>query len=314
MSDRNPPAIDDMERQKSRDPHAAIIQLDILEVIVDICEAEKAYGTIRRMALISKHHRAIVQPRLDRIRKRVVLRLDDYQWRDKGNDRNIEYAFGCIMCCQCRADLPFARRIIECSRMSPLPIDLNPSRNNDIEQQLSDFRARLRPKVILCKDRPLDSLARFINYFFPKTKLFVVSEHSRSQVIGDASAFVATEADANRELEPYERFNAAVSAYCADAYQLGTVVTFRYRLRRAYRQLAANQPGQRLHVLRAVTSDKDKIRSNVWLHDAGFRQESILEECVSARLSTFNKSIVPARYLTVTVMFTDEDDTLRHQL
>lgn len=63
--------------------HSAIGHVGILDVIVDICETEKQYGTIFLMALMSQHHRAIVQPQLNRIRKRIVLKLDDYEWRDK---------------------------------------------------------------------------------------------------------------------------------------------------------------------------------------------------------------------------------------
>jgi hypothetical protein len=44
------------------------------------------------MALFSKHHNAAVQPRLNRIRKRIVLDLDAYEWRDEDNDKNIQYA------------------------------------------------------------------------------------------------------------------------------------------------------------------------------------------------------------------------------
>jgi hypothetical protein len=63
---------------------------DILGVIVDVCKDTKAYGTILLVALMSKHHHAIVQPVLTRIKNRVVLNLDDYAWRNKENDQNIE--------------------------------------------------------------------------------------------------------------------------------------------------------------------------------------------------------------------------------
>ncbi|KAJ9092285.1 hypothetical protein QFC20_007413 [Naganishia adeliensis] len=44
--------------------HSAIGHVDILDVIVDICETEKLYGTIFLMALMSQHHRAIL-PAID---------------------------------------------------------------------------------------------------------------------------------------------------------------------------------------------------------------------------------------------------------
>jgi hypothetical protein len=67
-----------------------LAQLDILDTVVDICEAEKSYGTILLFALISKHQHGIIKPRLKRIRKRVVLDLDEFEWRNKENDENIE--------------------------------------------------------------------------------------------------------------------------------------------------------------------------------------------------------------------------------
>jgi hypothetical protein len=70
--------------------HRPIGNADIIGVIVDVCKEEKAYGTILLVALMSKHHHAIVQPVLTRIKNRVVLNLDDYVWRNKENDRNIE--------------------------------------------------------------------------------------------------------------------------------------------------------------------------------------------------------------------------------
>jgi hypothetical protein len=70
--------------------HRPISHSDILEVIVDVCEAEKAYRTISLFALMSKHHHNIIQPRLSRIKKRVVLDLDEIEWRNNDNDPNIE--------------------------------------------------------------------------------------------------------------------------------------------------------------------------------------------------------------------------------
>lgn len=70
--------------------HRPIGHPDILDVIMDICKIEKEYGTILLMALISKHHSAIVRPHLKRLKSRIVLNLEDFVWRDKDNDRNIE--------------------------------------------------------------------------------------------------------------------------------------------------------------------------------------------------------------------------------
>lgn len=70
--------------------HWPIGQADILDAIMNVCEQEKSYGTMSLLASISKHHRSIVQPRLKRTKKRIVLDLEDFHFRDKGNDKNIE--------------------------------------------------------------------------------------------------------------------------------------------------------------------------------------------------------------------------------
>lgn len=70
--------------------HRPLGRTDILNVIVEICEAEKAYRTISLFALMSKHHHRIIQPRLTTVKKRVVLDFDDIKWRNKDNDPYIE--------------------------------------------------------------------------------------------------------------------------------------------------------------------------------------------------------------------------------
>jgi hypothetical protein len=67
-----------------------ILQPDIIEAIMDVCQQEESYGTMALLGLFSKRHHSFVQPRLRRIRKRVVLHLDEFLWRDKKNDKNIE--------------------------------------------------------------------------------------------------------------------------------------------------------------------------------------------------------------------------------
>lgn len=70
--------------------HGPFEHPDILDAIMDVCQEVKAYGTIALLGSISKHHRTVVQPRLKRIKAKVVLNLDDFQWRDKTNDVNVE--------------------------------------------------------------------------------------------------------------------------------------------------------------------------------------------------------------------------------
>ncbi|KAJ9092557.1 hypothetical protein QFC21_006788 [Naganishia friedmannii] len=63
---------------------------DILDALVDLLVDLKAYGTILRINLLSNFHHDIVQPRLNSLKKRIVLVLDDYLWVDRSNDKNIE--------------------------------------------------------------------------------------------------------------------------------------------------------------------------------------------------------------------------------
>lgn len=70
--------------------HRPIGHQDILDTIMDICEAEKAYGTIALFASISQLHHELVGPRLRRIKKRVVLNLDEYRWEDNDKYGKIE--------------------------------------------------------------------------------------------------------------------------------------------------------------------------------------------------------------------------------
>jgi hypothetical protein len=88
----------DLEGEESQDVdllpehvYRTIGQPDILEAIMDVCQQEKSYGTIALLASISKHHQSIVQPRLTRLKKRIVLNLDEFYFRNKDNDENIEW-------------------------------------------------------------------------------------------------------------------------------------------------------------------------------------------------------------------------------
>lgn len=71
--------------------HRPIGQIDILDTIIAVCKGGKQYRTLLLLALMSKHHAAIVRPYLKRIKERVVLDLDEFDFRDKDNDENIEY-------------------------------------------------------------------------------------------------------------------------------------------------------------------------------------------------------------------------------
>lgn len=71
--------------------HRPIGHIDVLDVIIDICKDAKRYGTMLLLALMSEHHAAIVQPHLKRIRERVASDLDEFDFRDRSNDDNIEY-------------------------------------------------------------------------------------------------------------------------------------------------------------------------------------------------------------------------------
>lgn len=81
------------ESDRSRDQmrvQKIIAEPGVLAAIMDVCQRSPLYGVISHLARLSKHHRAIVQPRLKKIKKKVVLHMDDYHFRTHRNDKNVE--------------------------------------------------------------------------------------------------------------------------------------------------------------------------------------------------------------------------------
>jgi hypothetical protein len=148
---------------------------DILEAIMDVCETAKLYGTIALIGSLSKHHRSVVQPRLARIKKRVVLSLDDYWWRDRDNDKNIEYVFP-LFCTLGRILTLGTSRIIHCTRTSPFPISIETS-EEVVTEGISYVQRRLKPSIIVCEGQPHTSVLTLWTRIFPTVKKLVCSEN-----------------------------------------------------------------------------------------------------------------------------------------
>lgn len=72
-------------------PHRALSTTDIILLISEILRDEKEYATLACFALSSHMHHSAVQPLLAKIKKRIVLDIEDWRWRDRSNDKNIEY-------------------------------------------------------------------------------------------------------------------------------------------------------------------------------------------------------------------------------
>jgi hypothetical protein len=84
-----------------------------------------------------------------------------------------------------------------------------------------------------------------------------------------------------------KRYNKLLDTIIDDGdVQIGSNATVRYRLHRAYQQSAFDCPGQRIHLLRYEAGDNPAaIQSSACLRHYGFRQDHIVEECVSLHVS-----------------------------
>lgn len=160
-----------------------------------------------------------------------------------------------------------------------MPINLD-AMTDDTQLKVAEFVRLLQPKTILCYGRPFQSLAPLLKHLFPGIRRVIVSEDSRYQQLDDFHCYLPDGAQNKPSLQALARFNNVISTYCTDDSQLQDEIAVRYRLHCGYRQLVDDCPGQRLHVLRAITAGGDEITSDVWLNDPAFRQKNILEECV----------------------------------
>jgi hypothetical protein len=70
--------------------HRALAIPDIAHSIAAIMEETRMYGTLACFAVSSRFHQSILQPSLKKIKKRIVLNMDDFRWRDRSNDANVE--------------------------------------------------------------------------------------------------------------------------------------------------------------------------------------------------------------------------------
>lgn len=127
---------------------------------------------------------------------------------------------------------------------------------------------------------------------FPTATFYVFSEDSRHHRLMDSDGQLPTaEEGYEQALEDYGRIFQSIETVYGDSpipddwdYKLRRL-TIRYRLHRTYRQLLPDFPGQRFHVLRALTTERDVIESDLWSHGSEVDERSFLTECVSSAAS-----------------------------
>lgn len=66
-----------------------LAKLDLLSALAIILETREDYGTLAAFALVNRTVHTVVQPVLAKIKKRIVLVIEDYRWRNPANDGNI---------------------------------------------------------------------------------------------------------------------------------------------------------------------------------------------------------------------------------
>lgn len=172
----------------SHHAHRPIGHPDILDAIMDVCEESKSYGVISLLAAISKHHHSAVQPRLRRIRKRIVLNLDDFHWRDKENDKNMEYVDDIPYQTLEPDRVPSPCRIIECTRMTSMPIVLSTSHPEIVKDQLATIQQQLQPTTIFYRGRLHESVLQICRHMFPTVNLVICRADARQDLESVAHA------------------------------------------------------------------------------------------------------------------------------
>jgi hypothetical protein len=62
---------------------------DLVATLAAALEKKESYGTLAAFALADRHVQFVVQPVLAKVKKRIVLVIEDYRWRDPANDGSI---------------------------------------------------------------------------------------------------------------------------------------------------------------------------------------------------------------------------------
>jgi hypothetical protein len=79
-----------MSVELAKHPHRALLVPGIIHNVVTIMKDEEDYGTLAAFALASRFHHSVLQGVLAKVKKEIVLCMEDFRWRDQGNDENIK--------------------------------------------------------------------------------------------------------------------------------------------------------------------------------------------------------------------------------
>lgn len=82
--------LDNVEYEQAPTCHRAFLLPDILSVIAVSLQEAQLYGTLASLALASRTHQGVLQSSVEKVKKKSVLNMEDYRWRDQANDGNVE--------------------------------------------------------------------------------------------------------------------------------------------------------------------------------------------------------------------------------
>lgn len=158
-----------------------------------------------------------------------------------------------------------------------MPVDMDMLADT-FQEHLIDLRTRLKPAIVVCIGPPIASIPQTLHQLFPTIRIFVVSEDARHLRLEEAND---SSSSRERALKAVGAFHDMFRTYCLNTLLQDPPIEFRYRLHRNHMLLQTFLPGQRLYILKAITSAGHSIESSVWLSDRHFQQPAILDECVS---------------------------------
>jgi hypothetical protein len=245
---------------------------DILDTMVDLLWNAKLYGTIVLVASLSKRHRELVQPRLTNLKKRIVLVLDDFVWRDKSNDKNIERVWFSFLRAKGHIlnlilHISFGKyRIIQCSGNSEIP---------------RSVPMGLKPQKFVYRGRADESLFWVHRKLFPTVSDILILETLGTRISLETHEHDGYFSDGGVTWgSSISRFNDLIQSFCPTIHD-DPSVTLRHRLRTACAQLDFGRTaGQRYYTLRASNDRGFTIDRQILCESKGLTQDVVQSNIV----------------------------------
>ncbi|KAI5450124.1 hypothetical protein NCC49_003751 [Naganishia albida] len=136
---------------------------DIITLVAEQLAESDAYGSIAALCATSHELKRVLQPFMAERKKKVWMRLDDWNWDDVEEEAEKYEGIG----------------IIECSQFSPLPINLQepafvkkPAKRFATETRL--IHTHCRPWLLVFKGHPHRSVLTLYERFFPGIEMLKI--------------------------------------------------------------------------------------------------------------------------------------------